>query len=94
MITDGFSNGSVQASAATGAPADVLDSASSYETASRDLQSDLAFVYINFMLGQKTPAQLLIGPRYEEDGPEPSTSGLVDPYVLLLMRGWSSAPRR
>ena len=78
---DGFDNGRVRATTTT--DADVLAWAMSYEDQSKGKSSSLSFVYDNFDLGTTTRAQMLIGPRYEDNGPEPSP----EPRTLVLGMG-------
>ncbi|MGA2328547.1 MAG: thioester domain-containing protein [Bryobacteraceae bacterium] len=80
---DGFTTGSVQFAAAT--PQNVRDWAKYYEDQSLGKQSDLAFVYENFIQGSTTQAQMLIGPGYyHDDGPEPPTP---EPSTFALALG-------
>ena len=80
---DGFTQGRVQFAAAT--PEDVRYWANYYESQSLGKQSDLAFVYDNFILHTITPAQMLIGPGYyHDDGPEPPTP---EPSTFALALG-------
>lgn len=78
---DGFSKGSVQASTTSGEETDptVLYWAEVYEQLALGPQlqgpfqsSDLAYVYVNTDLGGN-PAQMLIGPVFQDNGPEPAS---------------------
>ena len=89
---DGFSSGLVQASTAPGELTDpvVLDIAQFYEAAALGHFSDDAYVYVNWL--GSTPAQMLEGPMFFDNGPkpvapEPATFVLVGGALIGL--GWS-----
>lgn len=79
---DGFSAGSVRFASTTDATVQYW--ANYYMNASEEKESDLAFVYRNFILGTNTEAQMLIGPGfYNDGGPEPAP----EPPTLVLGLG-------
>jgi hypothetical protein len=74
---DGFSSGSLQASHNAAHPTDagVLFWAQRYETLSSGQSSDLADIYENAALdANHTPAQMLAGPKFADNGPVPDAN--------------------
>ena len=71
---DGFSAGQVEVSSDANNPTDpdVLKWANFYEDQSAGKSSDLAFVYKTFSLGTGSPAQMLVGPEFQDHGPQPT----------------------
>ena len=95
---DGFSNGTVQAANSGGYVTDptVLFWANTYETVSLGKQSDLAYIYQNVAQdANHTPAQMLAGPRFQDNGPapipEPATLSLT--AAALAAGGWYARRR-
>ncbi len=75
---DGFSAGRVQAAAAT--DPSVLSWAEEYEGLSAGQQSGLAVIYSNTNLETQQPVQMLAGPGFADNGPQPNP----EPATLLL----------
>ena len=88
---DGFSSGSVQqASAANPTDPSVLYWAEYYEALSQGMSSGDAFVYVNVNLSNGSPAQMLEGPEFPNDGgpqPAPEASTLVLAGTALAALG-------
>ena len=80
---DGLSAGSVQASSDPNnpTPADVINWANYYESASVGQASDAAFVYLNWNTSNLSPAQMLEGPMFLDNGPAPAPEPV--PYLLV-----------
>jgi hypothetical protein len=86
---DGLSAGSVQASTDPNnpTPADVLYWANTYETLSLNQTSGLAFVYNNVDLSSGTPAQMLEGPEFADNGPVPAPEPSTCQFMLVSLAG-------
>jgi hypothetical protein len=80
---NGLSTGGVQASSDPNnpTPSNVLNWANQYESLSAGHTSNQAFVYNNWALGSLTPAQMLEGPVFKDNGPAPAPEPLT--YVLV-----------
>jgi hypothetical protein len=88
---DGFSDGKVAQVPGSTDPV-VLADAIYYENAARGMYTNNAYVYINWTDGDGSPAQMLEGPLYFDNGPkpivpEPATFVLVG--VALIGASWS-----
>jgi hypothetical protein len=90
-LGDGFSAGRVQAVTNPGNPTDptVLYWAQNYLAWSAGKSSNLAFVYDNVNMGNGVPAQMLVGPMFQDGGPapvpEPSTMGLGAAAMIVIV---------
>jgi hypothetical protein len=84
---DGFSAGSVQASSDPNnpTPSDVLYWANTYETLSLNQSSDLSYVYENVSLSDGSPAQMLEGPEYADNGPAPVPEPSACQFMLVSL---------
>lgn len=79
---DGFYSGQVQFSKDPNNPTDpiVQGLAEYYEAVSFGMSSNDAYVYENFSLGDGSPAQMLEGPEFLDNGPTPNP----EPSTLVL----------
>ena len=86
---DGFSVGRVQTSGDLNnpTPPDVVYWATTYETLSLNQSSDLAYIYDNVSLSDGTPAQMLAGPEFTDNGPAPVPEPSTWQFMLLSLAG-------